>query len=192
MIREVIITTRNADGTTHIAPMGVHEESGMHVVAPFRPSRTLDNLLRERCAVMNFTDDVRVYAGALTGRHDWPLVPARRVTALRLAGALAHGELEVRRVEDDPQRPRFICATVHGECHAPFAGFNRAQAAVIEAAILVSRLHMLPVEKITRELEYLRIAVDKTAGAREREAWSWLEMRIAAFLAAGENRSAAS
>ncbi len=89
MIREVIITTRNADGTTHIAPMGVHEESGMHVVAPFRPSRTLDNLLRERCAVMNFTDDVRIYAGALTGRHDWPLVPARRVTALRLAGALA-------------------------------------------------------------------------------------------------------
>ena len=41
--------------------------------------------------------------------------------------------------------------------HAPFKGFNRAQAAVIEAAILASRLHMLPREKIERELGYLQI-----------------------------------
>jgi len=32
---------------------------------------------------------------------------------------------------------------VHRASHAPFVGFNRAQAAVIEAAILVSRLRML-------------------------------------------------
>ena len=38
---------------------------------------------------------------------------------------------------------------------APFRGFNRAQAAVVEAAILVSRLHMLPPDKIEREIGYL-------------------------------------
>lgn len=192
MIHEVIITTRNVDGSTHIAPMGVREEAGLQVVAPFRPSRTLENLLRDRCAIMNFTDDVRVYAGALTGHHDWPLVAATRVTAMRLASALAHAELDVRRVEDDTQRPRFFCAVIHDEMHAPFAGFNRAQAAVLEAAILVSRVHMLPAERIAREMDYLRIAVDKTAGAREREAWDWLEARIVEFNSAGPAREAAS
>ncbi|MBI1733392.1 MAG: DUF447 family protein [Gammaproteobacteria bacterium] len=192
MIREIIITSRNADGSTHIAPMGVREEDGLYVVAPFRPSRTLDNLAREKCAVMNFTDDVRVYAGALTGRYDWPLCAATRVDGFRLRDALNHAELEVRRFEDDPQRPRFYCAVVHQETHAPFRGFNRAQTAVLEAAILVSRLHRLPAEKVQLEMEYLRIAVDKTAGEREREAWGWLEARIAEFNQAGIARSAAS
>ena len=79
MIHEIIITTRNADGTTHIAPMGVRQEGGLYIVAPFRPSRTLDNLKRTRHAVVNFTDDVRVFAGCLTGRFDWPLRAATRV-----------------------------------------------------------------------------------------------------------------
>ena len=65
------------------------------------------------------------------------------------------------------------------ENHAAFRGFNRAQAAVVEAAILVSRLHMLPAEKIDREMDYLRIAVEKTAGPHEREAWRWLVERVA-------------
>jgi uncharacterized protein len=38
----------------------------------------------------------------------------------------------------------------------------------------VSRLHMLPVEKITQEMQYLQIAIDKTAGERELQAWQWL------------------
>jgi len=192
MIREIIITSRNQDGSTHIAPMGVRREDGLYVVAPFRPSRTLENVMRERHAVVNFTDDVRVFAGCLTGRHDWPLCAAARVPVLRLQESLSHAELEVRSFEDDAQRPRFLCAVVHEETHAPFAGFNRAQAAVLEAAILVSRLHMLPAEKIQRELEYLRIAVGKTAGEREHLAWSWLEARIAEFSANVSPRSAAS
>jgi hypothetical protein len=68
--------------------------------------------------------------------------------------------------------------------HAPFRGFNRAQAAVVEAAILVSRLHMLPADKIDREIEYLKIAIDKTAGPREREAWEWLMERVSVHRAA--------
>ena len=45
---------------------------------------------------------------------------------------------------------------------------------MLEAAILVSRLHMLPLEKIESEIDYLRIGLDKTAGDKEREAWGWL------------------
>jgi hypothetical protein len=37
---------------------------------------------------------------------------------------------------------------------------------------------MLPREKIERELGYLQIAVEKTAGAREHEAWRLLVEKI--------------
>ncbi len=106
-----------------------------------------------------------------------------RLRCNRLAAALAHSELVLERVEDDPQRPRLHCRELIRVTHAPFRGFNRAQAAVIECAILVSRLHMLPREKIDAELEYLSIAVSKTAGPRELEAWGWLLERIAQFRA---------
>ena len=181
MIRETVVTTLGADGTPYVAPMGVRREGDLYLIAPFRPSKTLDNLLRSGQAVINYTDDVRVFAGCHTGRRDWPTVPAGTVSGVRLAQALAHTEIEVARWEDDEQRPRVYCRALACETHAAFQGFNRAQAAVIEAAILVSRLHMLPAEKIDREMDSLRIAVEKTAGPHEREAWQWLVDRVAGY-----------
>jgi len=181
MIIESIITTLAADGAAHIAPMGVIWRDEHPILAPFRPSTTLDNLMHSGCAVINHTDDVRVFAGCLTGRRDWPLTPAERIDGRVLQAALAHQELTVDRIEDDELRPRFHCRVVHEATHGAFRGFNRAQAAVIEAAILVSRLHLLPRDKVEREIAYLAIAVSKTAGPREREAWEWLAARIGAF-----------
>jgi hypothetical protein len=181
MIRETIVTTTDAGGRVHIAPIGLIVEGDGFVIAPFRPSQTLDNLRENPHAVANYTDDVLVFAGCLTGRRDWPTRPATRVPGAILEGALAHAELNVARVTEDAQRPRFHCSVVHQASHAPFRGFNRAQAAVIEAAILVSRLQLLPADKIDREIAYLQIAIDKTAGPRERQAWDWLMARIAAF-----------
>ena len=179
VIHETIITTLNADGTPHVAPMGVRTEGGLYRIAPFRPSRTLENVLRSGQAVINYTDDVRIFAGFHTGRRIWPTVPAGTVGGVRLAQALAHVEVEVARWEDDEVRPRVFCRELARETHAAFRGFNRAQAAVVEAAILVSRLGRLPAEKVDREMSYLRIAVEKTAGEHEREAWGWLIERIA-------------
>jgi hypothetical protein len=179
MIRETIVTTQDLDGRVHIAPIGLIEEGDGFVIAPFRPSTTLDNLRANPFAVANYTDDVLVFAGCLTGRRDWPTQPATKVAGAVLVQALAHAELAVERFDDDATRPRFHCRVAHEETHAPFHGFNRAQAAVIEAAILVSRLHMLPAEKIDREIAYLKIAIDKTAGPREHQAWEWLMQRIA-------------
>ena len=184
MIWETIVTTRAADGRPHIAPMGIRELQGRVVLAPFRPSTTLDNLRATGCAVVNHCDDVRVFAGCLTGRRDWPLAACLRIDGLRLRDALAHRELRLERIDEDGERPRLHCVVVHEENHAAFRGFNRAQAAVLEAAVLVSRLHLLPRDKIERELAYLTIAVDKTAGAAEREAWDWLMQRVAEHYAA--------
>jgi hypothetical protein len=186
MIFETIVTSIDREQRPHIAPMGVREENGQVVLAPFRPSGTLDNVLATGCATVNASDDVRVFAGCLTGRRDWPLVACEQTPCVRLDGALAHRELRLARVEQDALRPRLYLDVVCERTHAPFRGFNRAQAAVLECAILVSRLHMLPAEKIDSELAYLDIAIDKTAGPAEREAWGWLLERIAAFRAGGE------
>jgi hypothetical protein len=183
VIRETIVTSCAPDGAVHIAPMGVRESEGRVILAPFRPSTTLDNVLATGCATVNLSDDVRVFAGCLTGRRNWPTLPCVRTPGVRLNGALAHRELKLASIEDDAQRPRLYMDVVYEQTHGAFKGFNRAQAAVLECAILVSRLHMLPAEKIDAELKYLAIAIDKTAGPAEREAWSWLLERIEQFRA---------
>ena len=179
MIYETVITTMNPDGSVHIAPMGIRVENQKYLIAPFKPSRTLNNLLHSEAAVVNATTDVLIFAGCLTGRHDWPVAPATHIACKRLAAALAHVEVRVEKWKDDELRPLFICQPVHAATHAPFRGFNRAQAAVVEAAILVSRLQMLPAHKVRSELEYLSIAIDKSAGEKERTAWRWLQEKVA-------------
>jgi hypothetical protein len=182
-IVETIVTTTNAEGEAHVAPLGLIAEGERWIIAPFRPSRTLDNLRAVPFAVASHTDDVRVFAGCLTGRRDWPMRAADRVKGVVLEGAVAHWELAVDAVTEDEVRPRFACRIVHVGNHRPWEGFNRAQAAVLECAVLVSRLSMLPPEKIEAELKYLEIAISKTAGPREEEAWGWLIERIAAWRA---------
>ncbi|HEX4598198.1 MAG TPA: DUF447 domain-containing protein [Burkholderiaceae bacterium] len=177
-IFETIVTVRAAD-RTQVTPLGVRQQGDLIVLAPFKPSLTLELLLQSRVAVVNYTDDVRVFAGCIVGRRDWPLAPATTVDGVRLASSLAHEEIELVELIDDVQRPQMRCRLVHRETHAPFRGYNRAQAAVIEAAILVSRLSILPAGKLEAELEYLKIAIDKTAGEAELEAWSWLMEAIA-------------
>jgi hypothetical protein len=191
MIYETVITTVNADGSAHIAPFGVRERDGMIIIAPFRPSISLDNLLRTERAVVNLTDDVRVFAGALTGRRDWPVRRAEKIEGYVLDAALAHRELELADIKEDAVRPELTFRVVHDAMHTAFRGFNRAQAAVLEAAVLVSRLHMLPQEKIAAEIAYLTIAIEKTAGDRERQAWNWLIERIENYNAEqrGENQA---
>jgi hypothetical protein len=89
----------------------------------------------------------------------------------------------VVRVDDDHVRPRHFCRIVAEQNHSPFTGLNRAKAAVLELAILVSRLDMLPPEKIRSEIAYLTIAIEKTAGPNEKQAWAWLMERVNAHLA---------
>jgi uncharacterized protein len=141
---------------------------------------------------MNLTNDVRVFAGCVTGRREWPTLPTERIAGCRLVGALAHVELQLEVCDDDPQRPVLHFSRVCERTHAPFPGFNRAQAAVIEGAVLVSRLRMLPAEKIDGEMAYLQIAIDKTAGPAEREAWQWLTEAVAAHRMASSNAGRAA
>ncbi len=100
MIREVVVTTVDASGEPHLAPLGIIEEEGGWIIAPFRPSTTLDNLLSVPYATVNYIDDPRVFAGLVTGRRDWPLEWAPPGRPPRLSAALSHAELRVVEVED--------------------------------------------------------------------------------------------
>ena len=183
MIRETIVTTMDSHGRVHLAPLGIIADGDQWVLAPFRPSTTLENLRMVPFAVANHTDDVRVFAGCLTGRRDWPTTPCEEAPVARLTHCLAHMSLRVVRVIEEELRPRFYCDILRVVAHAPFAGFNRAQAAVIEAAILTSRLHLLSREKVTGEIAQLATAIAKTAGPIEETAWGWLTEKINAHYA---------
>lgn len=191
MIHETIVTTAARDGRPHVAPMGARYDGDFVVLSPFRPSTTLDNIVESHVAVLNFTTDVRIFAGCVTHcATDWPTVAASRVAGVRLATLLAHAELELDDIGGDTERPVLRMKRVHHENHAPFAGFNRAQAAVVEGAILVSRLFMLPADKVDSEMAYLQIAIDKTAGDDERTAWSWLVAAVERHRAGAEGSNA--
>ncbi len=183
MIFETIITTVDVHGNAHVTPFGIRKQDGFVIIAPYKPSTTLQNILATNTAVMNLTDDVRIFAGAITRQQSYALLATTHVDGFRLFNALAHQELILAKVVEDELRPQVWMRVVHEENHAAFSGFNRAQGAVIELAVLASRLTMLAKEKVISEMQYLQIAIDKTAGERELQAWQWLVEMIDNFYA---------
>lgn len=185
LIHECVVTTLTPADRPHVAPLGLIEDGAHWIAAPFRPSTTLSNLEHSRKLTASFTDDARVFAGLVVGERSFPLTEVEGWPAPRLSCALAHAELEVVRVEEDETRPRFFCRVTHMQSHRPFLGMNRARAAVLEAAILATRLGRLPREKVDGEIAYLKIAIDKTAGEAELEAWNMVMRKIAAHYEKG-------
>ena len=183
MIHEVIVTTISKTNKVHIAPMGIRFQKKQVVISPFKPSQTLENIIENNKATINFIDDVRVFAG-IVSRHkkDWELSnkkDSNNVPNLVLTNTFYN--VIVNDFKDDEKRPNIICDVINSETIKPFLGFNRAQFSVIEAAVLISRLGMIPMEKITKEIKYLKIGVDKTAGPHELEAWDWIQKKISDY-----------
>jgi hypothetical protein len=67
---------------------------------------------------------------------------------------------------------------VHVETLRDFFGFNRARHAVLEAASLVTRLHILKGDDVAAEYAKLCVIVEKTGGAAEREAFAFLQAHL--------------
>ena len=108
-IRESIVTTRNADGSAYIAPLGVIVEAPFLVIAPFRPSTTLDNLRRHPFACVSYTTDTRIFAGCVSRRQrSWPVLPAGLPGLDQEALLMQSGTLGVLALLDDPATQRRI------------------------------------------------------------------------------------
>jgi uncharacterized protein len=174
MIVETIITSLSADGAVNIAPMGVEWADDAIVLKPFLETTTYRNVVATGAAVVNLTDDVRVFARAAISNPAYPTVPAVVINGVVLADGCAWRELEVRSIDHTPPRSRIETAIVHRGVRREFIGFNRACHAVIETAIYATRLHLLSRDFIESEVARLQTIVDKTAGPREFEAMAIL------------------
>lgn len=180
MILETILTTQDPAGAVNFAPMGVEWGEDEIVIKPFLDTTTFRNLRDTGIAVVNLTDDVMLFAQAALVEVQFPAVPAVVVRGVVLEAACSWREVEVRAIDATPPRARIVTAVVHRGVRRNFLGFNRARHAVLEAAILATRTHLLPPEQIREEFARLQILVDKTAGPREREAMALLTQHVRA------------
>lgn len=174
MILEAIVTTINEDGSTNISPMGptVTADLSQFVLRPFDTSTTFANLKRTKSGVMHVTDDVLMFARAAIG--DKPTEArtkdAGSVEGKVLLDACRYYEFRVEFIDETGARMSLNCQTVGSGRLRDFWGFNRAKHAVIEAAILATRLDFLPSGEIEESMLRLQTIVDKTAGPKEIEA----------------------
>ena len=174
MIIESIVTTMDASGAINFAPMGVEWGDETIVLKPFLETTTYRNIAATRVAVVNLTDDAMLLAMGAISSPQFPWVPATVVRGAVLEAACSWRELEVESIDSTPPRSRIEARVRHAGVRREFIGFNRARHAVLEAAILATRTHLLPAEQIRDEYARLQVIVDKTAGPREFEAMAML------------------
>ncbi len=179
MILEAIITTRNADGTINVAPMGPHcpdPQLEQFELRPFQTSTTFANLSRAREGVLHITDDVLLFARSAVDALSEPkdLLPASTVDCKYLADSCRIVEFRTRHIDISGQRAVIQCEQVAGRRLRDFFGFNRAKHAVIEASILATRIDFLPEKVVQDRLVDLGNIVSKTGGNRELKAFEFL------------------
>jgi len=179
MILEGLCTTISPHGVVNIAPMGpvVDEQQTTFLFRPFQTSTTFANLKETGCGVFHVTDDVELIARAVIGElHQLPdLQPAVAVRGNVLANACRWYEFEVVAIDETHERTEIQTRIVHVGRIRDFWGFNRAKHAVLETAILASRLHLLSPEEVERQLLHLAVIVRKTAGRHEQTAFELLQ-----------------
>jgi hypothetical protein len=187
VILEGIVTTVGPSGEVNVAPMGPHlpdlsadfprrDPLAHFTLKPFRGSRTYANLKAHGEGVLHVTDDVLLLAQAAVGTPDPApaLVPAGHVRGFVLRDACRYAEFRVVSCDDAGERTTLEVEVLHVARLRDFFGFNRAMFAVLEAAILATRVHMLPRDKIEENYRTLAVLVEKTGGERERTAFEHL------------------
>ena len=185
MILEGIVTTLGRDGEVNVAPMGpiVDESMSKLMLRPFQTSQTFANLKERPVGVLHVVDDVLLIAraaiGALTETPE--TFAAETIDGVVLRSACRWYEFEVASIDDSSDRAELNAVVVHSGRLRDFFGFNRAKHAVLEAAVLATRVHMLPREEIESQFAALRVPVEKTAGPAEREAFALLVEHVEAY-----------
>lgn len=187
VILEALVTTISPDGRLNVAPMGPRVEPDgsldRFVLRPYTTSTTYRNLKRHGEGVLHVNDDVLLIARAAIGRidpKDIPTQPARRVRGVILSGACRYCEFRVVTLDDREDRATIVAEAVTGGRLRDFFGLNRAKHAVVEAAILATRLAFLPPTEILDEYQRLKVLVEKTGGEAERTAFALLEAFVRA------------
>ena len=178
MILEGLVTTHDDAGRLNVAPMGPIVDASMSqlTLRPYQTSQTYQNLRARPQGVFHVVDDVLLLAEAAIGQPTGPLPtqPAEKIDGTVLSDACRWYEFEITRFDDSDERTNLTARVVHMGRLRDFFGFNRAKHAVLEAAILATRVHLLPAAEIAAQIDALAIPVEKTGGERERRAFELL------------------
>ena len=182
MILESVVTTLNSNHQLNVAPMGpiVADDMSSALLRPFQTSTTYRNLCETRCGVLHVVDDVLLIAKAVTHQltEEPETKPAEHIDGRVLSAACRWYEFTVDSIDDSNQRTECPVTFEHSGRIRDFFGFNRAKHAVLEAAILATRTHLLDANDVLAEFERLRIPIQKTAGPPELEAFQLLQTYV--------------
>ncbi|QDU30445.1 hypothetical protein ETAA8_55850 [Anatilimnocola aggregata] len=178
LIVEGLVLTTAADGSPHLAPMGpqVDRQFQSFTLRPFCTSQTFANFERTRTAVFHVTDNVELIARSAIGRMvQLPEYQTIDVSpGYALADCCRWFALRATTADLGPPRATFHCEVIQSQHVRDWFGFNRAKHAVVEAAILATRIGILPAADIRTEMARLESLVQKTAGEQERIGWELL------------------
>lgn len=182
MIIETIFSTLDEAGRPNFAPMGVLWGEDELTVRPFRATHTCRNLLATGYGVASATDDVLAFVQSALEDAVLPHFPAARVPGVVFQGACYWRELAVVTAGGGEERAEVRCRVVGRGWQRDFLGFNRARGAVIEAAILATRLHLHRPEAVLEDLRRYEEIVHKTGDDVERVAFERLREFVRRWL----------
>jgi hypothetical protein len=182
MIIEVIFSTLDENGRPNFAPMGVTWGKEDLIVRPFRNTDTCRNLTTTGCGVANVTDNVLLFAQSALSDPIFPHFDACHVRSIVLEDVCYWREAivsevgggDMRACPEPGRRAQIRCRVVGQGWRRDFLGFNRAKNAVIEAAIVATRLHLHDPAEVQAAFHRYQEIVDKTGGDQEREAMQYL------------------
>lgn len=182
MIVEGLLTSTDTNGTLNIAPMGpiVHGDFDSFTLRPWAGSTTFQNLQQTQRGVFHIVDSVNIIAEAairrLTTMPD--TFPATKIGGFVLDDCCRWFEFQITNIDTTHERSEMTAQVVHMEHRRPFRGFNRARHAIIETAILATRLHLLPRKEVESALQFLSPAVAKTGAEEEQASFQMLQEHI--------------
>lgn len=174
MIIEGLLTTLDSAGRPHLAPMGPEVDAvpfDLLRLKPFASSQSGRNLRDRRRGIFHATDDVALIARAAIGTAGDPTTAADSLLLNDFCWAV---EVEVTEVDDASERWRLEAVVTRRHVGRAWTGFNRAQFAVVEAAILATRVGLLPAAQIVEDFDRLAVLVRKTGGPTEHAAFQLL------------------
>jgi len=174
VIIETIFSTLDEFGQPNFAPMGILWGEEEVTVRPFRDTRTYGNLIATGYGVANVTDDILAFVRTALDNAVLPCFPAQHVPGVVFQGTCYWRELEVVAVAGNRDRAEIRCRVVGKGWQRDFLGFSRARGAVIEVAILATRLRLRDRETVLEELRRYEEIVRKTGDEAERAALQYV------------------
>ncbi len=171
MIVETIFSTLDESGKPNFAPMGIVWGEEFVTVRPFRTSHTFRNLVSSGHGVANLSDDVLAYVQCALYDAVLPNFPAKLVPGAVFSSTCSWREVALVTQAGTAERAELSCRVVFEGKQKDFLGFRRAANAVIEAAILATRLAFHEHEAVIESLNRYGHIVEKAGDENDREAF---------------------